>query len=74
MEGKTPFGARFKLLRKESNLKLEDIATQLGLDISSIHRYENNKREPEFIILVKIANFFDVTTDYLLGRTEKRKG
>ena len=73
MEGKTPFSARFKLLRKESNLKLEDIANQLGLDISSIHRYENNKREPEFIILVKIANFFDVTTDYLLGRTEKRR-
>lgn len=73
MQIKTSFGTRFKLLRKEHKLKQEDIAIELGVDISTIHRYENDKREPEYAILVKIADFFDTSTDYLLGRTETRK-
>jgi transcriptional regulator with XRE-family HTH domain len=70
---KTEFGARFRLLRKELNLSQEEIAEKIGIDVSSINRYEKDKREPEYATLLKIAAFFNVSTDYLLGWTENRK-
>jgi transcriptional regulator with XRE-family HTH domain len=69
----TEFGARFKQLRLELNLSQEDIALKLGIDVSSVNRYEKNKREPEYATLLKIAAFFDVSADYLLGGTDNRK-
>lgn len=69
----TKFGERFKQLRLELNLSQEDIASKLGIDVSSVNRYEKNKREPEYATLLKIAEFFNVSTDYLLGATENRK-
>jgi len=69
----TKFGERFKQLRLELNLSQEDIALKLGIDVSSVNRYEKNKREPEYATLLKIAAFFDVSIDYLLGGTENRK-
>lgn len=73
MKTVTEFGARFKQLRLELNLSQEDIALKLGIDVSSVNRYEKNKREPEYATLLKIAAFFNVSTDYLLGGTENRK-
>ncbi len=73
MKIKTEFGGRFKQLRKELNLSQEEIAGKLGIDVSSINRYEKDKREPEYATLLKIAAFFNVSTDYLLGGTENRK-
>lgn len=73
MKTVTKFGERFKQLRLELNLSQEDIALKLGIDVSSVNRYEKNKREPEYATLLKIAAFFDVSIDYLLGGTENRK-
>lgn len=73
MKTVTEFGARFKQLRLELNLSQEDIASKLGIDVSSVNRYEKNKREPEYATLLKIAAFFNVSADYLLGATDNRK-
>lgn len=64
---------RFKLLRKELNLSQEELAEKLGIDVSSINRYEKDKREPEYATLLQIAALFNVSVDYLLGWTENRK-
>ena len=47
------------------------MAQKLGIAKSTISMYENGNREPDFETLEKIADFFNVDTDYLLGRTEK---
>ena len=70
--GKITFGERLKQLRLENNLTQETLAEKLQIVKSTITKYEKNTREPEFEILIKIADFFGTTTDYLLGRTDKR--
>ena len=70
--GKVTFGERLKQLRLENNLTQETLAEKLQIVKSTITKYEKNTREPEFEILIKIADFFGTTTDYLLGRTDKR--
>ncbi len=71
--GKVTFGERLKQLRLENNLTQETLAEKLQIVKSTITKYEKNTREPEFEILIKIADFFGTTTDYLLGRTDKRQ-
>lgn len=61
----------FKRLRTASHLTQADIAQKLGIAKSTISMYENGNREPDFETLEKIADFFNVDIDYLLGRTEK---
>ena len=63
----TKFGERFKQLREEAHLTMEQLAVSLGTKKQTISRYENNQREPEYATLIKIAQFFNVSTDYLLG-------
>lgn len=64
---------RMKELRKERNLRQEDIANELGIGITTYCRYELGMREPTVAILVRMADYYDVTTDYLLGRSDTRK-
>ena len=61
----------FKQLRLSSGLTQLDIANKLGISKSTVSMYENGNREPDFDILERIADFFNVDTDYLLGRTNK---
>ena len=60
------FTVRFKELRNERGLSQREIAEMLGVSHISIARYELGG-ETTFDMLVKIAKFFGVTTDYLLG-------
>ena len=69
---KPTFGERLKRLRQENNLTQEALAEQLKIVKSTITKYEKNTREPEFEILIKIADYFGTSTDYLLGRIEKK--
>ena len=46
------------------------LAKLLGVSEQTILRWENNVVEPDIKSLIKIANYFDVTTDYLLGRVD----
>lgn len=63
------FPERLKELRKrETGLTQEKIASQLGIAKTTYASYEQGKRQPDLIILSKIADRFGITTDYLLGR------
>ena len=69
---KATFGERLKQLREEHNLSQQALADKLQTVRSTINKYEKNTRKPEYETLIKIADLFDTTTDYLLGRIEKR--
>ena len=66
------FGQRFKELRQEKNLTQEKLAEEFFLNKSSISRYEQNKQIPETDLLEKIADYFDVSIDYLVGRSNNK--
>lgn len=66
-------GQRIRLLRNEKELLQKDLAKQLNLSQQTISLYESNKREPDYETLKKIADFFCVSIDYLLGRTDIKK-
>jgi transcriptional regulator with XRE-family HTH domain len=61
-------------LREEANLTMEQLAAALGIKKQTISRYESNQREPEYATLIKIAKFFEVSIDYLLGVKEQKEG
>ncbi|MCD8295789.1 MAG: helix-turn-helix domain-containing protein [Clostridia bacterium] len=60
---------RLKSLRKARGLKQEDVATFLGITKSAYGNYELGQREPSLASLVKLADYFNVSVDYLLERT-----
>lgn len=62
------FGKHLKMLRINKNMTQEELATILGLSKASVSRYENNSQLPELAILSKIADYFNTSIDYLLGR------
>lgn len=59
-------------LRKERDLGQKEIAAYLKVSIGTISNYENNVHSPDFAMLCRLADYFGVTTDYLLGRTAYR--
>ena len=61
---------RLKHLRENKNLSQRQLAKLLNVAPSTLAMYEVNKREPDFDTLKTIANFFSVSTDYLLGITD----
>ncbi|MCM1236082.1 MAG: helix-turn-helix domain-containing protein [Ruminococcus flavefaciens] len=64
------FGERLLTLRSEKNLSRLQLATALNVSVRLIGYWENNQRECDFKTLIKIADYFSVSTDYLLGRTD----
>ncbi|WP_232841811.1 helix-turn-helix domain-containing protein [Caldicellulosiruptor acetigenus] len=66
------FRFRLKELREEKNISRSDLAEILGVSTQTIANYENGHREPNFDTLLKIAEYFDVTVDYLVGRSDYR--
>ena len=62
---------RLKDLRKERNISQLKLALDLNMNQNSISRYENCDREADYETLISFAEYFDVTLDYLLGRTDK---
>ena len=63
---------RLHSLRKEQMLTQTDAAKAAGISMKSYCRYESGEREPTASVLVRIADFYNVTTDYLLGRSEEK--
>ena len=63
---------RLKSLRKEKNISQLKLAIDLNMNQNSISRYENGEREADYNTLIKFADYFDVSLDYLLGRSDKR--
>lgn len=65
------FGDILKKLRTSKKLSQSKLSQDLGLSSSTIGMYEQGRRFPDQTTLTKIADYFDVTTDYLLGRDQK---
>jgi len=72
MENNT-FGTRLKALRISKRLTQENFANLFFLNKSSISKYEKDKNLPENQLLIKIADYFEVSVDYLLCRTDQPK-
>jgi len=60
---------RLKELRQTKGISQLKLAMDLGLNQNSVSRYENNEREADYATLIKIADYFNVSIDYLLERT-----
>ena len=67
------FALRMKELRKEKKLKQSEMAEILGIKERSYQCYEYRERYPDVPGLVAIADFFDVSLDYLMGRSDVRE-
>lgn len=61
-------GERLKTLRIENHLRQDQVARLVNVDKSSISLYETGMRQPSYTTLVRLADVFNVSTDYLLGR------
>lgn len=66
------FSERLRELRREQGLKQREMAEICGLKLRSYQDYEYNKSYPEVPGLVAIADYFDVSLDYLMGRSDVR--
>lgn len=64
---------RIKELRKENNMTQDEFGKKFGIVKSTVSMYENGHNSPDDDLKVKIADYFDVSLDYLLGRVNKRK-
>lgn len=64
---------RLRLLRKINRMTQDDVADALGIPRSTYSGYEKGIRDAKYETLVAIANLFDVSIDYLLGRTDQPK-
>lgn len=65
-------GEKLKQLRQENGLRQEQVARLVGADRSSISAWENDTRQPSYQALVRLAEVYNVSTDFLLGRTGGR--
>ncbi|KPV41990.1 helix-turn-helix domain-containing protein [Alicyclobacillus ferrooxydans] len=61
------FGDRLARLRKNKGLSQYELADRLGFSRGKLANYEQGQREPDYATLKQLADFFEVTTDYLLG-------
>lgn len=65
------FGERLKFLRKKASMTQSELAKLLNVVPSTIGMYESGKSDPDSSTIVSLADFFNVTTDYLLGVSPK---
>ena len=61
-------------LRREKKLSQREAAAELGVSQALLSHYENDAREPKHDFVIKACDYYDVTADYLLGRTTERNG
>ena len=62
-------GEKIRELRQNVGLLQSELAQKIGVSTSTIGMYEQNRRDPDTDTLKRLADFFNVSTDYLLGRT-----
>lgn len=66
-------GQRIISLREEKSISRKEFGDTLKISYAALSKYETNERFPDKELLVRIADFFDVSIDFLLGRTNIRK-
>ncbi len=64
---------RLKDLREDSDLKQKEIAEFLHVKQNTYSQYENGQRQLPIDVLIKLAKYYNVTTDYLLGLSDKKR-
>ena len=67
----TIFSNRIIELKQNKKLLQKNIANAIGVSIRAYQYYESGQREPTINVLVKLADYFDVSLDYLTGRTDE---
>ena len=72
MINKVNFGLRLKQLRERKRLSQIELSNILEVSNGSISKWERNERQPDYETLEKIADFFNTSIDYLLGRSETK--
>ena len=65
------FSARLRAMRERRNLKQSELAERAGLQAAAVSHFETGRRAPSFNNLRRLADALDVTTDYLIGRTNE---
>lgn len=73
VKGFMEFYKRIRLLRKEKGMTQKEVAEGLDIGYRAYQCYEYDQRYPDVPGLVAIADFFDVSLDYLVGRSDERK-
>ena len=64
------FAERLNELQEKRKLDRRDVFSATGISKTAYHRYVTGEREPTTSALISLADFFGVSTDYLLGRTD----
>ena len=66
----TALVSRLGELKSSKKLMQKQVAEGVGIPLRTYQRYENGEREPSASIIISLADFFNVSADYLLGRTD----
>ena len=69
-----PYYKRIRELREDHDLTQREIAAELGMPQPQYFRYEQGYRDVPTDILLHLADFYNVSTDYILGRSDKQEG
>ena len=67
------YGDRLKKLREKTGLSQKEMTSRLNINRSTYARYELSQTQPDYDTLKLLANYFDVTIDYIIGRSEHPK-
>ena len=67
------FGERLRQIRRERKVPQKKLAEVLGMSVRGYQFYESETAEPNIKTLIALADFYDVTIDYLVGRTDDPK-
>ena len=70
---KTKFAKALSRLRREAGFSQRQAATELGISQALLSHYENGVREPGLEFIINVCNYYDVSADTLLGRTDLKK-
>ena len=60
-------------LREDRDISRKDLALELNISVSTLGMYEQGRREPNIDMLIKLADYFDVSIDFLVGRSFKNE-
>ncbi|EIP8069385.1 helix-turn-helix transcriptional regulator [Enterococcus faecalis] len=68
----TTFCKKLKELRSKANISQTTLAKEIGVTTRQIQRYESGENEPKLSQAILLADYFDVSLDYLVGRSDKK--
>lgn len=63
---------RIRELREDMDLRQADVAASTGIDQRTLSNYETGKTNPDSYAIIRLCDFFNVSADYLIGRTDER--